>query len=313
MRQLNRQKALDLLPLVVDDEAHEDDKRAFFKYLELDDELRRKYRSMKRVKEFIRDRTPRVKSPDGLKARIATLIEKEQEKSSYRRSAEEEKPKISGFLHGKIPPAKNDTSGKALDPYTYPRIAISAVAVLLLTLSVILALNEISPVFKTEFSLEEYVFSHFTQYNNPSIASLQPASLVEARDYMISHFNQSPRMPQIKGAQISGVFNIDFVPDFKTPMLEYAHEASNQPIYIFAFHLDSLEVFNRIVRNPEAVNICKSNNDFHVREIHGKHVVSWKWGDYWYTAISNQNGHDLAKLVKPLAKNESSRESFGLR
>lgn len=313
MRQLNRQQALDLLPLVVDEEAHEDDKRAFFMYLEQDDELRRKYRSMKRVKELIRNRTPRVKSPDRLKARIATLIEKEREKPSCRSSSEKEEFKKSGFIQGKIPATKNHASGKAFNSGIYSRIAISSAAVILLTLSVIFVLNEISPVFKTEFSLEENVFSHFTQYNHLSIASLQPASLVEARDYMLSHFNHSPRMPQIKGAQISGVFNIDFVPDFKTPMLEYDHEASDQPIYIFAFHLDSLEVFNRIVRNPEAVNICKSKNDFHVREIHGKHVVSWKWDDYWYAAISDQNGHDLAKLVEPLGKNQSSREPVGIR
>jgi len=184
--------------------------------------------------------------------------------------------------------------------YNLPRLAISAAAVLLLSFITILALNKMGPLFESEISLEESMFLHFMENENLSAATLNPLSLEEARLYLSSQFNHSPKMPRIKGADLSGVVNIDFVPGYKTPLLEYHREDMNESIFIFAFNLDSLEVFEQIVRNPEAVNACVTNKDFHVQDVRGLHVVSWKWGNYWYAAISRQNGHELANLVEPL-------------
>jgi len=82
MRHLSKQQALNLLPLVVDEEANEDEIRAFFQYIKHDEEIRRKYQSMKRVKDLVRQRTPRKKTPDYLKEKISILIEEERQKKS---------------------------------------------------------------------------------------------------------------------------------------------------------------------------------------------------------------------------------------
>lgn len=299
MRQLNKKQALELLPLVVDDEANEDDKRAFFQYIEQDEEMRRRFESMKRMKEIIRYRTPRLKAPAHLKVKISSLIEEEDYKSPFRHQPRKETVQDKTEHVRRTP----DIIHPANEPgkvYKLSRVAISIAAILFLSFLTILVLDKTAPVFETEFSLEKYAFLHYTQKDNLSVASQQTASLVEARDFLSTQLNHYLRMPRIKDASITSVTNIDFVPKYKTPMLTYTQVDNGGVIYIFAFNIDRLEEFKRIVRDPEAVNVCKTVRDYHIRDVQGKHVVSWKWGNYWYTAISEQDGHEFAQLVPPL-------------
>jgi len=55
-----------------------------------------------------------------------------------------------------------------------------------------------------------------------------------------------------------------------------------------------------IRREEKAAESCTTQTDYFVNDINGTHVVSWKWDDNWYSAVSNHNGHDLAALVTPL-------------
>ncbi|MEX0994790.1 MAG: hypothetical protein WD599_04625, partial [Balneolaceae bacterium] len=203
MQQLNKQKALELLPLVVDGEAGENDRRAFFQYIEQDREVHRKYESMKRIKKLIRERTPRVQTPEDLKAKISTLIEQENKKSPYRHPAhigtEGEKPKTPEINAVNDPP-----SPRTWKRLSYPRWTISIAAVLLLSFIAFLVLDKTGPVFENEFNLEDYVFSHFVQQDHLSMNSIQPASLAEARETLSSRFSHSLRIPQVKEAHISG-------------------------------------------------------------------------------------------------------------
>lgn len=309
MRKLNRQQALDLIQLVVDDEVNERDKKAFLKYIEKDEAVSRKYRSLLKFKTLIRQKSVRAKAPDHLKTKVHQLIEQEKQKQSAGENLDLES---NAPLQNKDETQENNEqnfkSDNNINSSFYRgrsrkilRFITATAAVLILSFLTIDLLERMSPLLEPSLSLEEYAFTHFIEDNESiSTASIGTASLADAQNILTSEYNLSPRIPEIDGANIASVIYSDFVPEFKTPMLEYYQEEIDEYIYVFTFNLDSLKSFEKLVRDPEAIDQCKTYDDFHIRDVNGKHVVSWKWGDYWYAAISNHNGNDLAGLVQPM-------------
>ena len=47
----------------------------------------------------------------------------------------------------------------------------------------------------------------------------------------------------------------------------------------------------------EAIEKCKSDSDTYIKDINGKHIVSWKWGNVWYVGVSNHHGEVLASML----------------
>lgn len=110
--------------------------------------------------------------------------------------------------------------------------------------------------------------------------------------------NSSPDLPIIAERDIRQIFGHAFGPELLAPVLAYYHEASGEWVYVVAFDEASLEQSLEVHRTPEAVWFCDKTDDFFVQKIDNKEVVSWRQGDYWYTAISNHRGAELIALME---------------
>jgi cell fate (sporulation/competence/biofilm development) regulator YlbF (YheA/YmcA/DUF963 family) len=298
MQDLSKQKALELLPYVVDGEAAAEERRAFYDYIEADAEVKQIFESQLRIKELIQNRCRKSKAPDYLKSRIIRILDEENmHNADTKLDIDTHIPLKKEINNSTSKITAGTKTGKLNRIY---RAAIAIAAVLILSIFTIEILERLSPTLQSTMSIEEFALSHFSNSDGQiSFAGFQPGSLNEAHQLLIEEYNFDIEMPAIDGAEITQVIYTDFVPDYKTPVLEYHHTGSGEYIYIFAFKIDSLKQYQQLIRDPEAVEKCKSIDDFHIKEIENMHVVSWKWGDNWYAAVSNHNGHDLAAIVAP--------------
>jgi len=300
MKQLDEQRALELIPLIVDDEVDSKVRLAFFEFIKNHESIRHQYESQKKIKQLVQNHYKQIKAPDHLKQKIHLMINREESRcdsggnpdlgSPFQISHKSTLQSANGLDSGKQPRSK-----------IFYRLAIGAAAIALISLLTIEMLDRISPVYDSTLSVEEFAFSHFSDSDGTlSFAGWQPGSLTAARRHLIDEYDIDIRLPIVRNAELTNVFYTDFVPDYKTPILEYYQEELNEYIYIFTFKIDHLTEFSRLARDPEAVEKCKTYDDFHVKDIKGKHVVSWKWGNNWYAAISNHNGHTLATIIEPM-------------
>ena len=300
---LTRKKALDLLPSIIDGEASKVEVDAFYSYIEKDDVVRKQYESLKTIKRVLRDKYPREKAPGHLKSKINHLISDLESKKHSDTNIE----RLPGTFG-------NETGTNQESPVLYKlikpmRYVLAAAVILFLTLVTIELLDRTStsqlPTFQ---SLEEVVFNHFENTGNQeiSLTAVSPVDINHAAEYLESELSYSPRMPLFGDAEISQIIYTDFTPNFKAPVLEFHQEAEDEYIYVFAFKVDDLEKKSSLRRDPEAVKHCQTYDDYHIREVDGKHVVSWKWGDYWYAAVSNHNGRDVIALLEPMEEETDS-------
>lgn len=296
-KELTKEKAFQLITAVVDDEASPEERKAFMDFIADNDEVRREYESIKRIKSLVRSRCPYAKAPESLKQYLKNVC---QSDAAHNESDVPiyDKPCIGPGRQKKDSQESNDQSA-----ITSQQRWIFSIAASLLIIAAAWSFFNFygSPDETPMYNVEEYVYEHFQKHKGnfvpPTIAtaSMGSAEIRLARDY-----DMSMTVPSLKNAEFKGVVYSDFVPDFKAPMLEYYLPSEDQYIYIFAFKLDKLKEFGQLVRHQEAVKKCNKPKDFYVRNVNGKHVVSWKWNNVWYAAISNHNGNTLASLVKPL-------------
>lgn len=300
MQKLTKYKALKLLPLLIDGEAENDDINALLSYLNTDDEMKTLYLNELRFKELLKSNYQREKTPKDLRAKITRLIEKES-KAIEQITIEQDIPSI----HPISDTRKNDVSqnkikSKNASIFRWLRPVAAIAAIFFLTLLVVQLLQRASSPLDF-YSVEEYASTHFLNHGGQILApSFESVSLSDAADHLQAHYNMPLRMPLIEGASFAGVAYAEFVPEYDTPVISYHQEDINEVIYVFAFKIEDMEASGMLQRNPDAVEACVTYDDFHVIDMKGKHVVSWKWGDYWYAAVSNHNGNDLAALVKPM-------------
>jgi hypothetical protein len=111
-------------------------------------------------------------------------------------------------------------------------------------------------------------------------------------------------IPNIDGAEFCGVVLSEITADYITPLLEYETSDQNY-IYLFVFDEQQLIKNGTLARNPDAISTCVTNGDYYIENVKGTHVVSWKWKNHWYSAISNYNGDHLARRVLPLREKEN--------
>lgn len=295
-RKLTKSEALELLAPVVDNEVSAKERDAFLAYIAHDKELKQEYESMKRIKALLGNRCPCATAPDSLKHFLSTYCS-------------------SGTSFSNAPPIYDISSKKSISqpkqsaPST-PYVKwwyYAAAAIVVFTISIWGFLNYgNSTVENSTYNIEEHAYQHFMKHDGKLIPpTISTASLGSAEIKLAQNYDVSMTIPELDNAEFKGVVYEEFVPDFKTPMLEYHLSGEDQYIYIFTFNIDKMEQFGQLVRDQEAVKACTKSGDFHIRDVNGKHVVSWKWNNTWYAAISNHDGNTLASLVKPLEYEKS--------
>lgn len=175
----------------------------------------------------------------------------------------------------------------------------------ILMLAAVITLTWIGSIFfqgssTKENSFENFVSVNFVNHNGGYIKPTWEITQADLAEEAIEKvFSYDVHVPEIKGATFMGVVDVVDDKGNHVPMLEYCQEEINEYIYLFAFDMSkpNQPAFKRL---REAIFNCRSQTDYFVSNLGGKHVVSWKWNDTWYSAVSNHNGNDLAALVGPL-------------
>lgn len=301
-KELTKEEARNLITAVVDDEASAEERQAFMDYIEDDDEVRREYESIKRMKSIIRSRCPYAEAPDSLKKYLKDLC---------REGAPPEEPEVPIYDKPCIGPAaqqqgSKDAGGLSAESTKRWFFAVAASILIIAAVGGFYYFYDSTGENGEIYNLEEYVSEHFQKNEGGLITpNIATANLGSAENRMARDYDMPMIVPELENADFKGIAYIDFVPNFKAPMLEYYLPDEDQYIYIFAFQVDKLEKFGQLVRHQEAVKKCDKPKDFYVRDVKGKHVVSWKWNGVWYAAVSNHSGNRLASLVKPLEYNNN--------
>ena len=305
MKKLSKKEAIELMPLVVDNEVSEDEKVAFFKYIQTDSEVKKKYESLLFVKQLLKTKYSRENAPDHLKDKIAGIIEdmewEKEEKSKVDNSSSYvgSDRAVGKSTYTEQSPKRKNPVFKLLKPARY---LVAASVLFIFSLLTIEFLDQMSGdrVFVRN-SVEYAALNHFRtgSHIEASLASFKPESFEHAEQLLQEKMSYSPRLPKIEGADLRSILQTTFVEGHEVPVLDFYQAGIDESIHVFAFKIGEFDDPGMVYRDPEAVKKCKSYEDYHVKNIKGKHVVSWKWGDYWYTAVSNHNGNDLIALVEP--------------
>ncbi|HKK47359.1 MAG TPA: hypothetical protein VJ964_17655 [Balneolaceae bacterium] len=300
--ELTKVQALKLITPVVDDEVSIDEREAFLDYIAKHDDVRKKYESVKNIKTLVHSRCPCAKAPDSLKTFLKNI---QREGVPSKSEAPIYDVPNSGPAGQDHPSSHQETNPKKNSAGWWLIPLAAGLLIAAMTWGFFNFFYLSSPQ-NTVYNVEEYTYEHFAknkgQFVQPTVAT---ASLGSAEVHLASDYNMPMTVPAIQNAELKGIVFREFVPHYKSPMLEYYIPSEGQYIYIFAFKLEKLKKFKRLVRDTQAVKDCTQPTDYHIHKVNGKHVVSWKWNDIWYTAISNNDGKKLASLVKPLQRNKN--------
>ncbi|MGD8426720.1 MAG: hypothetical protein PVH63_03765 [Balneolaceae bacterium] len=302
-KELTKVEALKLITPVVDNEVSSEERRAFMNYIAEHEDVRKKYESIKNIKLLVHSRCPCAKAPD----RLRNYIKKIQREGV---PAESEDPiydvPCSGPANHKPASAlsEKEISNKLFPRWLLPFAASILIAAITWGFFIFLYPASNESVYNVEENAYQQFVKHQGKFIQPTIST---PSLGSAEIRLASDFDMPMTVPSIQNAELKGIVFAEFVPHYNAPMLEYYIPSEDQYIYIFAFKLDRLEKFGHLVRDSGAVKACNKPKDYYIRNINGKHVVSWKWNNVWYAAISNQDGKTLVSLVGPLQKNPASK------
>lgn len=304
--QISKIQALKLLTPVVDGEASEAERQAFMEFIAQNEDVRNRYHTMKKLKSMVTERCPRAKAPDSLRNRVSNFLREVEE--------EDPTPKVEPPIYDipcngpgsnaapRLSRPNNNTSGFKSRNWLF-----SSAATMLVMLILGGYFNVNTPSQEVPgMNMEEKIYEHFIenkgQYIEPTIST---ASLGSAESRLFSDYNISMKVPEVQNSTFKGVVVDEFIPSYQAPLLEYHLESEDQYIYIFAFELNKLRQSEDLRSITNRVDTDTMGNDFQVRQINDKAVVSWKWENVWYTAISNQAGDKLASWVnQPIATAE---------
>lgn len=297
MHELTEIEALRILPAVVDNEASQKEKEAFFTFIDKNTFVRNQYNDALLMKKIIAEKCKREPAPAHLKENIYQTLKKLNDSEGTGDAESIRRVDQPATDHRIGHPGENRSTNFLVR-------ALSAAAVILfLTLVTFQILNKVNPLSSSNTSLilENVSLEHFMNSAGTFIEPhFRTASTIEAEQFLTDQYELSMTIPQIAGAEFSGIVMAEFIDNFTTPLFEYQQTDLNETIYLFAFDLDEIANMDGLLRNSKAVENCQNSEDFYITEINEYHIVSWLWDNTWYTAVSNHNGYDLASLVEQL-------------
>lgn len=237
-----------------------------------------------RVKSLVRDHCKQFEAPSHLRDRCMTLISNEIKRTE-----------------STIPTASDNT---VQDPPSGIRfigvIKYAAAAILLIATGFWSAqiTSTTEQTLMVPYAVENEVQRLFQLASDARFDGIHHIHATdEAQQYLMAHFGMNVTVPELHNATFEGVELTELVPGHTTPMLKYKVAGRGDRILIFAFPIDRIENDMRLVRDNEAVKRCKSDTDTHIKDVDGKHVVSWKWGEVWYVGVSDHHGEVLASML----------------
>jgi negative regulator of sigma E activity len=278
---------MELITALADGEANESDKQAFAEAVQKNPALQQALERERRLKNLIAERCAKVPVPVHLNERIRSAIKAEAAGNPI---ADRSDNRAVGSIAGRS--GKNAKTGRSGKSYLYTLMGIAATV--LLAVSIYLFRSDTPNRMQI---VEDLVYEHYTNHGG----SLLPVSFASentghAQEILHHNYDIELIIPELEGAAFAGVVYAEFAKDFHTPLLEYTVDYGDN-IYIFAFCLDQLSKHDILDRDDIAASRIKDINDVYIKEIGGKHVVSWKWHDVWYAAISDHDGQTLASML----------------
>ncbi|MCC5926086.1 MAG: hypothetical protein JJU41_05945 [Bacteroidetes bacterium] len=261
----------EILSAFIDGELDDDEKAIAENLISSQPECRYYVKSMALQKNKLKEACGRVKAPSGLRERCLVAI------------------------NGDAMPVSKD---KPQRKDRYSTIWwIAAAAILVVSLIGILRQETIPNDGRFELSsyeVEEYVYRHF---NSGTPELLTSYSTTEAEGYILEAWDIDMTVPELSGASFTGFSYAEFVPDYHTPVLVYHTDDTLEPIVIFAFDVAAMHGDISLIRNQEAVETCVHPDSVHIKDIDGKHIVSWMWDGTWYAGASDHHGEVFASRL----------------
>jgi len=283
-----------LITALVDGEISQEEREILEQFKKSNPYLDKLEHSERTIKNLIKTKVPRHKAPEALKTRINNKLKKEALQKDTNIT-----PIDNG--NGNTNNRERDTARSingGMRKYL-PKIAIAASILLLAGIGYFSLQSSQSD--SSAYSIEEYAMKHFVEHRQNLQSNLTALKDIdEAEQFARRAYNMSMVIPTLSQSQFKGVGYAEFVPGYETPYLVYAQPTVNETIFIFTFDVNNLSNNDYLKRNTKAVERCLQKKDYYVQNVRGKHVVSWKWENTWYTAISNHDGNQLAGLVNPL-------------
>lgn len=318
-RTLTRSEALELITPIIDGEATEDEELAFYAYAQKDPTVLTELQQERKLKSLILSKCKRAAAPPHLREWVSQKKYKQTRNQdlkqpiypvSYLSNTEaKEEGNFKQILN-----EKRDLPEIQIHPNPLIRIkqrtwaitSIAAALLLIILYGMTLTWDRVAPspnvnIRTASINVSQQTYNHFTQSAGQLILpTYSTTNQAEAIAWVRNQLNLGINVPEIQNAAFKGVYLAEFDTDYKTPLLEYETH-SGESIFLFVFSEARLARSGRLTRTPKAVESCSTSTTYYIEDIQGKHVVSWRWDDNWYSAISNYHGEQLATMVKPLS------------
>ena len=282
-----------LITPFIDGECTDRESYLFQERLSQDPKLTQAYRQQLGVKRLLQNRYKKVAMPDSLQAKISSRI---RELDQSAQDSPEAAKQFKGIAASEVRPLVDAEQRDRESNRGFPLYYVAMAAMILLTLTIVAIWNPLTE--NRHESIESLALTHFVNSSGSTlefdISGIDGAS---ASTQLGDQFGIYMPVPELEGAELEGIALAEFTPGYRTPLFKYKTHTDGQPLFVFGFEMSHLSDFGQLDRDEEAVAACVLNSDFHVRDLDGRHIVSWKWGDDWYTAVSDLPGSAVAAML----------------
>ncbi len=279
---MDNSKLYEWVSAYVDGELSASEEASLLEEAEKDPAIRQAIEQEKILKKLLKTRLQRASAPESLHRKIKVLLS--QEKTVQPRAAENYK--ALNMQQDDQPSASRN------------KFLLALAAVLLSALLLVLARQG---VFTTgteaeAVTVEQLTSVHYINQQGGRVVDPVQLSVAEAQQYFKNTYGCDITVPELAGARFAGAVYTNFFGEFHTPLLQYEVEEGDY-IYIFAFEKDELRKQKKLIADQNATGAITKHDDVFIMQIEGLDVVSWKWHNVWYTAVSAHQGDVVAAML----------------
>lgn len=261
----------EILSAFVDKEVSEKESQELQSLIQTDSVAKRFTDDERELKQCVKRACSKTKASDELRSRCLDVIGLQNISSIFGQ------------------PASTSKKGKP-----YYKLMAAASVLLVVSMAFWFTNNQLTSANSQVFGVESYVYQHFMNNHN---VELMPYDTQTAQAYIFSTYQIDMTVPELDGATFKGMTYSEFVPGYNAPILIYHVADTPDPVMIFAFEVNSMYGDIILERDEYAIATCIGHDDVHIKDIDGKHVVSWKWNGTWYSGISHHDGEVLASML----------------